>query len=235
MQGLARFGHAAKFHDVKRGRSWKIAAIASIVSLLPLAGWTAAAPAQAPICPEPDGEQPVYTACIPGGRFLVVPLLTSFAVDVLLKGDSAPVAREPRAILASVAGSETLEKNAALTDYLGRLEPLTFTRIDTATGTLCLDVADDERSFAATVIAGGAEHSVKIELPARLEGGYWRTPGVVQMAFWKGQRASFSLKSPGGLELAAEIDCIVVSADGIRLTTSDPSVPDVFVGFDACE
>jgi hypothetical protein len=208
---------------------WRsIAAIASIV------GWTGAAAAQLPVCPQPEPDQSVYTACLPGGRFLVAPLLANLAVDQLLRPEPGPITREPRAVFASLATAETLENNAALADYLGRLAPLKLTRIDTSTGTLRMDVGEDQRSFSTSVAANETAYRVGLELPERIEGGYWRTPGVVQMAFWKGQRARFTVAAPDGPAIAAEVECLVVSSDGIRLVTTGSQTPDILVRFESC-
>jgi len=204
-------------------------------AILSIVGWAGVSVAQLPVCAQPEPDQPAYTACLPGGRFVVVPLLTNLAIDQLMKADGTPIKRDGHELFQSMASEESREKNAALGEYLDRLEPLKLTRIDTSTGTLRLDVADEERSFSTTVVVGDAEHRLGLELPARLEGGYWRTPGVLQMAFWKGQRVSLTSKTTSGSEFSAEIECVSVSADGIRIVTSGPSVPDILVGFDPCE
>jgi hypothetical protein len=233
VQGLARSSRAARFRAVRGGVSWKAAAITSIV--VSVAGWIGDARAQLPVCPQPEADKPVYTACLPGGRFLVVPLLANLTIDQLLKADGGPIKLNAHSLFASMASKETVQKNSELTRYLERLDPLLLTRIDTSTGTLKLDLSEEQRSFSGTVTIGESELHAGLQLPARIEGGYWRTPGVVQVAFWKGQRASITTRTVSGAEIKAEIECLVVSADGIRLIPVDSSTPSILVEFGPCD
>ena len=207
--------------------------ILSSFLLLCITSWASPAIAQMPVCPSPDPEQPIYTACYPGGRFVVARLLSDLSIDLLLRGDSSVVAREPRSLFTSVASADTVEKNPKLLDFLGQLEPLGFRRLDTASGTFEMDASEVERSFSGELERSDTKYSVRLELPSRIEGGYWRTPGVLQMAFWKDRRVSIHVPAPDGSEIHAEIECVVMSGDGLRLTTAGP-VPDILVGFDEC-
>ncbi|MFN2375934.1 MAG: hypothetical protein ABR538_05310 [Candidatus Binatia bacterium] len=213
---------------VASGRT--IATIATLAAVLLLAD---VASAQLPVCPQPEPGRPVYSMCAPGGRFVVVPLLTNLAVDQLFRVGTGPIRREPQAVFTAAVSEETRERNSPLVDYLGRLGALELTPIDTAGGTLRMDVAEDDRSFTTGLETGGGQVRLELELPERIEGGYWRTPGVLQMAFWKGARAKFRTTA-SGTEVAAEIECVVVSTDGIRLVTTGVEAPDILVGYDPC-
>lgn len=206
--------------------------MATVVSLV---AWPVVVSAQLPVCPQPEPDQPVYFSCASAGRFAAVRLLTDLAIDHLLRGDNGPILREPAAVFASAVGSEAAEENEELVDVLRQLEPLRLTRIDTSSGTLRLDVEETERSLDTRFRRGDAVAKLTIDLPPRIEGGYWRTPGVLQMVFWKGQRPRFEVSSEAGTSLAAEVECLVASADGIRLVTAGSSIPDVVVGFGPCE
>lgn len=178
----------------------------------------------------------MFTACLPGGRFLIAPMLSSLAVDVLLRGEPGPIKREPRAVFKSMASKDVVEANASLADWLGRLPALELSRLDVSTGTLKMHIDEENRKFEATIEARGIPYTVGIELPSRLEGGYWRTPGVLQMAFWKDQRAVF--KATGQLVgdvVGGEVECVVIASDGVRLVTTGSDVPDILLRTDACQ
>jgi hypothetical protein len=211
-----------------------------------LSGWWKALPivavivtasrteAQLPVCPQPEPDRPVYELCAPGARFVIAPILANLAIDVTIRGEGGPILREPRALFRSIASRTTQEKNPALDEFLDHLPPVKLTKLDTATGTLRLDVGEDERTFHSTIVVGESSTELSLSLPERIEGGYWRTPGVLQMAFWKGQRVGLHVDVGGVGQLDAEIECTVISGDGIRLVTSGDDVPDVLVRFDGC-
>jgi hypothetical protein len=93
---------------------------------------------------------------------------------------------------------------------------------------------EEQRSFASSHEAGSKKYELAVRLPAKLAGGYWRTPGALQIAFWEKQRASFSLSAPGTERVEAEVECVAVSADGIRMVTTG-TTPDVLVRFEECQ
>jgi hypothetical protein len=190
--------------------------------------------AQLPVCPQPVPAQPYYTACAPGGRLVVARLLFDLAIDHLMKADSDPLRRRAGDLLRAVVSDETIEKNEALRAYLDGLNVLTLTKLDTVTGMLQLNVADESRRFSEAINLGGDPYRLTLQLPARLSGGYWRTPDVLQIAFWEGQRARVGIAIAGGGQLEAEVDCIVISTDGIRVVTGGADTPDILVLFDAC-
>jgi hypothetical protein len=212
-----------------------LAGVRIATAVVVIVGWAGVCAAQYPICPQPDPDQPVYVACVPDGRFAVVPLLTDLTVDLLLKSEGVPIRRDGRELFKSMTSEETFKANSPLADFLDRLEPVELTRTDTATGTVRLEVGENERRLSTMVTIGDSQVRLGLEFPECVEGGYWRTPGVLQVAFWKGQRPSFSTRLAVGTELAAEIDCIALSVDGIRVVTAGTSVPDILIGFEACE
>jgi hypothetical protein len=109
-----------------------------------------------------------------------------------------------------------------------------FAKIDTATGTLDFAVDEVRRNFVGDIDTGTKPVHVSWELPARVNGGYWRTPDVLQVAFWQGKRPRMRLAVAGG-ELAAEIECLDVSADGVRIVASGVDTPDILIRFDQCD
>lgn len=175
----------------------------------------------------------MFQACLPGGRFPATTLLSNLAIDHLLRADSRPIERRPREILESVAAKDFLDARGDLVEWTGRLGAVKMTRLDTSTGTLKLDVDEEQRRFASAMDVGGASWDVEFTLPARVEGGYWRTPAVLQVAFWKGSRVAVKASGPG-VDVVAEIECAVFAVDGVRLVTADAAVPDILVSFGGC-
>lgn len=206
-----------------------------VVAVSTMLGHARVASAQLPVCPQPSPEEAYYTACAPGGRLLAARVLFDLAIDHVLKADSEPVKRRAGDLFRSMVSDATLEKNSELRAYLDRLDPLKLTKLDTATGLLQLAVPEEARRFTGTLDLGAEPFQLSWQLPARLAGGYWRTPGVLQIAFWEGQRATFRVTAPSGIEIEAEVDCLVISTDGIHVVTADASTPDILVRFDECE
>jgi len=98
-----------------------------------------------------------------------------------------------------------------------------------------MPVPEDEQTFASNLDVGDEQYELSWRLPPRVAGGYWRTPGVLQVAFWDGSRMTLTIKSPNGVELSAEITCLVLSADGLRVLTATATHPDMLVMFAGCE
>jgi hypothetical protein len=197
-------------------------------------GLVTTAHAQMPVCAPPAPHEPYYTACAPAGRFAVTRLLYDLAIDHLLKPSTDGVTRRAGDLLRSMLSIESLEKNAALRDYFDQLDLLKLTKLDTVTGTFEWKFPEEDRRFRGGVDAGLGPVTVGWDVPARLVGGYWRTPGVLQIAFWRGDRATIRIGAPSG-EVVAEVECLVVSTDGIRAVTSGADTPDLLVRFDECD
>jgi hypothetical protein len=190
--------------------------------------------AQLPVCPQPSPSASYYTACASGARLLVARLLSDLAIDHLFKADTEPVRRRFGDFLRSAVAKDALEANGALADALDRFAPITLTKLDTTTGTLQLLVDEEDRRFSGAVEGKASRTTVSWELPARLAGGYWRTPATLQVAFWEGQRPRLDIETVAA-KLSAEIECVAVSTDGVRVVTSGADTPDVLVHYDACE
>ena len=192
------------------------------------------ASAQRPICPEPVPQDPYFTACNIGGQLATARLLADFAVDHLLKSHNLPFWRRPIDLLRTYDAGWVVTDEHPLVQYLQLLSPLKFTRLDTSTGTVEWEVTDRDRHYETSVSFRGGNYDFSWNLPSRLLGGYWRTPGVLQVAFWETQRPVVGIRSPEGFQLNAEISCIALSTEGVRIVTSDPAIPDVLLQFGPC-
>ena len=190
------------------------------------------AAAQQPICAEPSPDKTYYTACTPGGRIIATRLLWDLTVDHVLKPE--PFSRHAINLFEFMVRKTTRESNGDLEEYLRHLEPAKFTRLETATGLVKMSVPETARTFASTVQLGDDRYDVSWRLPTTIAGGYWRTPGVLQIAFWEGSRATVSIKAPNGVAIDADVACLVLSPDGLRILTASKSAPDVLVQFASC-
>ena len=210
----------------------RLAACVAMISAT--VGATSLAYAQAPVCPQPVPADPYYSACVAGGRIPAARLLFDLAIDHVMKGDYDPVYRRPSDVFRILAVKEVREKNEPLIDFLDRLGLIMLTKLDTTTGTVRLDVDGDARRFDGTIDVRASPTPFTLQLPERLAGGYWRTPTVLQVAFWEGQRATLGIVVPGGVRVETEIECLVMSTDGIRVVTGGSGIPDLAVRFDEC-
>jgi len=194
----------------------------------------AAAIAQRPVCPQPSPADVYYTVCLEGGQLMTAKMLADFSIDHLFKAPSSPFTRYPLQVLRMFDVAKVIRDDDAIVKYLEHLEPVTFTRLDTATGVLQATVPSEARVLASAIEVSGDRYRLRWRLPPRLAGGYWRTPAVLQMVFWEGSRVALRVRSTRGLSFDAEIACVVVSTDGIRAVTADPRVPNLLVVFDQC-
>ncbi len=202
------------------------AVIVTVCSLTP-------AVAQQPVCPPPSPSQLYYATC---GLRVMMPVrrfLTEFAVDHLFKPASLPFERSPLDLVAPLAGSQ-FEADGDLSEQLGSLAPLRFTRLDKSTGTVDAAFGEGTRSFSAALEVPEGQHRLSFELPERLAGGYWRTPEVLQVAFWEGKRIAFVLELADGQRREGGISCLSLSSESLRLVTSDPIAPDFLLNFREC-
>jgi hypothetical protein len=152
-----------------------------------------------------------------------------------MKSDTDPVLRRPSDLLRMVASKDARDRNGALTTYVDKFESFAFTKLDTTTGNLALPVSDDLRYFEGTIDLGSDQIAVSWQLPNRVAGGYWRTPDVLQIAFWESHRPRLWIPIPNSGRTELIVECIVISTDSIRIVTGGSETPDVLVRFDGCE
>jgi hypothetical protein len=161
-------------------------------------------------------------------------VLFDLTIDHVLKGDLDPVYRRPSDVFRTLANEDARKRNAPLITFLDRLGLIAFSKLDTTTGTLRLDVDEDARRYDGDIAVRDSPTPFTLQLPQRLAGGYWRTPNVLQVVFWEGQRATLGIVAPGGMRIETEIECLVVSTDGIRVVTRGAAIPDLAVRFEEC-
>jgi hypothetical protein len=194
----------------------------------------ATADAQEPVCPPDSGDKMYRTTCRPDLRFGVVRFLSDFTVDHLFKPSPPRIRRTPAELLAPFVG-DTVAANEDLRDHVGSIDDFRFTQLDTATGVFYADIDEDTRTFSSVLSSVEELSSFRIELPERLEGGYWRTPGALQLAFWKGKRVGFFARTAQEESLQGSIACVAISADRLRIELADESMPGIIVEMSECE
>lgn len=211
----------------------RVAVWKGVLAAIALLGSIGRAEAQVPVCAAPSPSEPYYTACAPMGRLGAARFLFDLTVDHVFKPESSQIRRRAGDVLRSLVPDDVLEKNVGFLAYLDALAPVVLAKIDTATGSVQLAVEEKNRRFEGNVELGDAPYPLTLQLPARVSGGYWRTAGVLQIAFWEGQRATVGLGAPGPTHIDAEVECLVVSTDGVRVVTTG-ATPDVLVRFEDC-
>jgi hypothetical protein len=203
----------------------------AVAALTMVAVSAGGAQAQLPICPHAVPSDLYRAACVPGLRLAVTRMLFDLSIDHVLKGERDPILRQPGDIFRTFVSDDTFEHNASLHSYLEKIGPLKFTRIDTATGMIQVSIPDTSRRFTGTIVLGETNVPVTIQMPAQVDAAYWRTPSVLQVAFWEGQRISAEVEMPNADAFAFEAWCLVVSTDGVRIVTSGDA-PDILIRVD---
>jgi hypothetical protein len=189
--------------------------------------------AQQAICPPIAKDQQVTIACRPVYAFSAMRMLADFTVDHLYK--PAPWSFE-RTFAQSAQGLalQELKDNPDLARFLTLLPAVRFTQLDRSTGTLLGTYDKAERVLEASLTVLAGEVTFSLEVPERLEGGYWRSPDVVQMAFWQGKRLRLKVRGGGGPDVGGEVSCASLTPEGLTVTFAESGVPPLVILFRGC-
>lgn len=213
-------------------RGIRSVSVASVATVLLLAATPA--DAQRPVCaPLGPGER-VQPVCAPLSVYGALRFLADFTVDHHFK--PAPPAIQRSAVEASqpVIG-HLLRDNAGLKDFLAGLAPLRFIQLDRSTGSVLADFAAGPREFAGELSSVEGKPKVTLRLPATLQGGYWRAPDVLQIAFWNEQRLAVRAEYGSGRAFDAEVECIALSPDELLVRFDPPDQAPLLVKFRECD
>lgn len=186
------------------------------------------------MCPQPALNAVYRSACRPDLLFAATRFISDFTVDHLFKPAPPRFQRTAGELLAPFVGA-TVAANEELQNYAQSLAALSFTQLDTATGVFYADIENEDRQFVSDLPGSDEIESVRIELPERLEGGYWRTPGALELAFWKGKRIGFVVDPANGDSIQGEIECFSLSADALRIELSGEQTPGIIVHLSECQ
>jgi hypothetical protein len=183
------------------------------------------ADAQLPICAPLGPDELVQAACAPYSLYPAVRLLADFTVDHLFKPAPPPI---QRTLLEAgqLFAAKQIADNPPLQSFLENLAPLRFSQLDRTTGTLIADFNANKREFQGRLVGVEGEPTLSLRVPAILQGGYWRGPDVLQIAFWEKERIAVRLAPNGGLAFDGEVECLVLSPDGLLLRFApEPRTP----------
>lgn len=128
-----------------------------------------------------------------------------------------------------------VEKNLSLIASLDVLR-LDFSQLDRTTGTVDGDyrrLGEAQRSVSATWEDFAKSWAVSLDVPERVEAGYWRGAGMLQLAFWKGKEPSLRFSTEDDEELGGELECISLSQEGLHLRFRGAVTP-IFVRVTSC-
>lgn len=189
--------------------------------------------AQRQVCAPPATGENVVGVCQPFALFPVVRFLADFSVDHHFKPAPPPFERSLLQLLQPFAAKELLD-NDALRVFLAALAPLRFVQLDRSTGTVFADFAETARSFEGSLERSDGPVSVSLELPASLQGGYWRGPDLLQLAFWEKHRLRFRLGAAAGRSVEAEVECVSLSPDGLLLRFAPATTPPLLLFLREC-
>jgi hypothetical protein len=185
--------------------------------------------AQRPVCVAPGPTEPHHVFCLSDAYFPVVRLISDFTVDHLFKPAPPAFRRTFSDFLAPLAGYQ-MATHPELAGQLKALE-LKFTQLDRTTGVLVGDFAKLEN--ASRAINGVWNENklpltLQVDVPARVEGGYWRSPDAVQLAFWKGKSPIIKVAADGQTTIGGAVDCLGFSSNGVHVRFRDGATPVMF-------
>jgi hypothetical protein len=190
--------------------------------------------AQRPVCAPVGAEERVQPFCAPLSLYAAVRFLSEFTVDHHFKPAPPAIQRSALDTTRFVIGKQ-LADNPALETFLRGLEPLRFIQLDRSTGTLVSDFGKNERRFQGSLKGVEGEPALTVRMPASLQGGYWRAPDVLQIAFWQNQRFAVRMDYGNGRAFDAEVECIALSPDGLLARFASPGAAPLLLQFRECE
>lgn len=195
-----------------------------------------ASQAQHPICAPPSPSQTYLAICMPGlssiqGSALI---LAQFSVDHLFKPPRISFSYTLAQFAAPFVGRQLVE-DEDLYDAVRDLPAIKFARLDNSTGTLVAIFEESLRSLTGHFNDDDQQSRLSLELPARLEGGYWRAPDVLQMAFWTNHRPSIRFELENRTVIESEISCISMSAGSLKIDLVEDDQPGILVSLGSCE
>lgn len=199
-----------------------------------LGAWpTTPAIAQQPVCrPLAPGEAAIRS-CRPPCLDAAVRLLADFSVDQIFKPAPPTFGRNPLDLAQALVGKE-LRDNPQLAAFLASLPSLRFRQLDRVTGTLVAEFPESRRVFETRLEGVPGEPTLAIKFPEHMEGGYWRAPDALQIAFWEGKRMDARLASATGATLEGTLQCLALSPDGLLLRMGPGDKPPIFFAFREC-
>lgn len=192
------------------------------------------ASAQRPVCAPPAPGEVLKTSCRSWAAETALRLLDDFTVDQLFKPGPASFERSWGQLLSAFA-SKDIPEDETFRAAVRSIEPLRFTPLDRTTGTVLSDLASSPRELRLQPESFGGPVSVDVTLPRLLEGGYWRSPDSIQVAFWKTSRIAIGVEFEGTEVVRGEVECVALSPDGLLVRFAEEQNPPVFLQLRDCQ
>jgi hypothetical protein len=205
---------------------------AALVLLAPACAPAGAA--QPPLCAPPAAGEVFRTSCRTWETGAVVQLLDELTVDHLFKPELPAFERTWRQILAPFT-SKNLVEGDAFRKLTVELEPLRFTQLDRTTGTVSANLAAAPREADVDALAFGEAVRVHVRFPETLDGGYWRGPDTLQVAFWERYRLGVRVTRGDAVLAAGDVACLALSPDGLMVRFAEKESPPFFLRIRDCE
>lgn len=212
------------------GSRWFISWLAATAFLL---GATAAR-AQRPVCAPLGPAEAVQPVCAPFSLFPAVRFVADFTVDHLFK-PAPPAVQRTVLETGQLFAAKQIGDNPALQSFLAALAPVRFLQLDRTTGTVLADFHSSPREFEGPVAGVEDEATLTLRMPGKLQGGYWRAPDVLQIAFWEHARVALHIAYSGRRVFDAEVECVALSPDGLLVRFTPSQLAPVLVRFRECD
>jgi hypothetical protein len=203
------------------------------LALLPILATATQAQAQVPICRSLGADEKVVVSCRPFSLFPTARFLADFSVDQLFKPAPPPLTRTILDLVQLFEGKEIVD-NPDWKTFAAALPPVRFQQLDRTTGTVVGDFGDSTRDLAAPLEKVDGNPTLTVKVPPVLQGGYWRGPDALQMAFWEKQRIAVKLAWRDGPSFEGEIDCVSMTPDGVLIRFTPATTPPVLMLFRDC-
>lgn len=189
--------------------------------------------AQRAVCAPVAPDEQVQTACMPFSLFPSVRFLADFTVDQLFKPAPPPFQRTLLEVSSLFVG-KTIADNPELKRFLGALAPIRFTQFDRTTGSVLADFEDNKREFQSRLEGLEGSPQLTVLVPRQLQGGYWRGPDVLQIAFWDNGRIAIRVTGTSGPDFVGDVRCLSLTPDGLLVRFAGSTTPPLLAMFREC-
>jgi hypothetical protein len=197
-----------------------------------LAGVSSAA--EPPVCAPPAAGEVFRTSCRNWDTGAVVQLLDELTVDHLFKPELPAFERTWLQLFAPFT-SKNLVESEGFRKLAQGLEPLRFTQLDRTTGTVSASLAATPREADVDALSFGEAVRVHVRFPETLDGGYWRGPDTLQVAFWEKYRLGLRVTRGDAVVASGDVACLALSPDGLMVRFAEKDSVPFFLRIRDCE
>ena len=190
------------------------------------------ASAQQPICANPAGDDSFYVSCRAGQSQKVAAFLHDFAMNQYLSTEKFELPSDKLLDLLALGDLLFPTPNDRV-EFVAKRPSVEFRPLDEVSGEFVSRATVASQAIRST----DAHTGVKIEadIPALLQGVFWRSPGHLQLQFYKDHEIRFKVTSAKLPVYDEVIRCVTVTAGELRVTTADPEHRGLLNQFERCE